>query len=170
MLAPPSTSNATDTADARDEKFVAARALLYQILRAPEIEQLFDIDDRPNTKMVYSQAVTIWLLILQRLRGGASLSKVVSEAVNHQTDLFPDNKRVRERTLGVNTSTFSRARKRLPLQAIEKFSRRVCDYLGRNAERAFDNRRVFIIDGTTSTLPPTPKLKKSVPTSDQPAR
>lgn len=151
------------TSETSDEKFVAARALLSQILHVPESEHIFDVDDRPNTKMVYSQAVTIWLLILQRLRGGASLSKVISEAVNHQTDLFPDNKRVRERTLGENTSTFSKARTRLPLEAIEKFSRHVCDYLGRTAERVFDNRRVFIIDGTTITLPPTPALKQAFP-------
>lgn len=149
--------------DAPDEQFVAAKTLLDQILRVPEFEKIFDVDDRPNTKMVYSQSATIWLLILQRLRGGASLSEVVSEAVNHQADLFPDNKRVREGTLAENTSTFSKARTRLPLEAIEKFSRRVCDYLGRTAERVFDDRRVFIIDGTTITLPPTPPLKKAFP-------
>ena len=157
MTASPSPS------DAPDHQFVAARALLDEILRVPELENVFDLDDRPNTKMVYSQAATIWLLILQRLRGGASLSEVVSEAVNHQADLFPDNKRVREGTLGENTSTFSKARKRLPLEAIEKFSRRVCDYLGRTSERIFDDRRVFIIDGTTITLPPTPSLKRAFP-------
>ncbi|QDS92763.1 Transposase DDE domain protein [Roseimaritima multifibrata] len=159
MLIPPNPS------DPPDEQFVAARALLDQILRVPELKNIFDIDDRPNTRMVYSQAATIWLLILQRLRGGASLSQVVSEAVNHQTDLFPDNKRVREGTLGENTSTFSKARTRLPLEAIQRFSRCVCDYLGRTAERAFDDRRVFIIDGTTITLPPTPELKKAFPPS-----
>ena len=118
---------------------------------------------KPTNRQVHSQAATIWLLILQRLRGGASLSEVVSEAVNHQADLFPDNKRVREGTLGENTSTFSKARKRLPLEAIEKFSRRVCDYLGRTSERIFDDRRVFIVDGTTITLPPTPSLKRAFP-------
>lgn len=149
--------------DTPDQQFVAARALLDQILRVPQLKDIFDLDDRPNTKMVYSQAATIWLLILQRLRGGASLSEVVSEAVNHQSDLFPDNKRVREGTLAENTSTFSKARTRLPLAAIQEFSRRVCDYLGRTAERVFDDRRVFIIDGTTITLPPTPQLKKAFP-------
>lgn len=157
MIVPPKPS------DARESQFVAARALLDQILRVPELDTIFDLNDRPNTKMVYSQAATIWLLILQRLRGGASLSKVVSEAVNHQADLFPDNKRVREGTLGENTSSFSNARKRLPLEAIEGFSRRVCDYLGRTAEPIFDGRRVFIIDGTTITLPPTPCLKEAFP-------
>lgn len=149
--------------DTPEGQFVAAKSLLEQLLRVSELQSVFDLDDRPSTKMVYSQAVTIWLLILQRLRGGASLSKVVSDAVLHQADLFPDNKRVRERTLGENTSSFSQARKRLQLEAIEKFSRRACDYLGRTAEPIFDSKRVFIIDGTTITLPPTPSLKKAFP-------
>jgi len=151
------------SSNAPDQQFIAARALLDQILGVPEFEKIFDLDDRPDNKMVYSQAVTIWLLILQRLRGGASLSQVVSEAVNHQTDLFPENKRVREGTLGENTSSFSKARTRLPLEDIENFSRRVCDYLGSTAEKVLDDRRVFIIDGTTITLPPTPKLRKAFP-------
>lgn len=146
-----------------DQQFVAAQSLLSEVLRLPELQTIFDFDDRPSTKMVYTQAVTIWLLILQRLCGGASLSKVVSEAVNHHADLFPENKRVREGTLGENSSSFSQARKRLPLAAIENFSRLVCDYLGRVAEPFFDNRRVFLVDGTTITLPPTPELKKAFP-------
>ncbi|UUO08793.1 IS4 family transposase [Blastopirellula sp. J2-11] len=149
--------------DSPEAQFVAARTLLSEILRVPQIEAIVDFDDRPNTKMVYTQAVTIWLLILQRLLGGASLQAVVSEAIEHPSELFPDNKRVHEGTLGANTSSFSAARKRLPLDAIERFSRCVCDHLGRSAEPVFDDRRVFIIDGTTITLPPTPVLKKAFP-------
>ena len=157
MLAPP------DPLNTPEQQFAAARILLDELLQTPELQAAFDLNDRPNTKMVYTQAATIYLLILQRLRGGASMSAVVSEAVNHQANLFPDNKRVREGTQGENTSTFSKARKRLPLLAIQEFSRRVCDYLGRTAQAAFDGRRVFIIDGTTITLPPTPELKKNFP-------
>lgn len=157
MILPPKPS------DPPEEQFVVAKALLEDILRVPEVEQVFDLDDRPTTKMVYSQAVTIWLLITQRLLGGASLSKVVSEAVTRQNDLFPDNKRVREGTLAENTAAFSQARKRLTLEAIERFSRLVCDYLGRTAERVFEGRRVFILDGTTLTFAPTPELKKAFP-------
>lgn len=157
MILPPKSS------DPPEEQFVVAKALLEDILRISDLEQVFDLDDRPTTKMVYSQAVTMWLLITQRLLGGASLSKVVSEAVNHQAELFPDNKRVREGTLAENTAAFSKARKRLTLEAIERFSRFVCDYLGRTAESVFHGRRVFILDGTTITLPPTPSLKLAFP-------
>lgn len=149
--------------DPPEQQFLAAKSLLEELLEVPRLAAVLDPDDRPNTKMVYTHAVTMWLLILQRLRGGASLSEVVSEAVLHPSKLFPDNKRVREATLAENTSTYSKARKRLPTGAIHGFSRRVCDYLARQAEPIFEGRRVFILDGTTITLPPTPALKNAYP-------
>lgn len=39
----------------------------------------------------------------------------------------------------------------------------MCDHLARRAEPAFLGKRVFILDGTTITLPPTPALKKAFP-------
>ena len=69
MTASPSPS------DAPDHQFVAARALLDEILRVPELENVFDLDDRPNTKMVYSQAASApdglqlaWSLIWEPVR------------------------------------------------------------------------------------------------------
>src|SRR6056297_907921 len=44
-----------------------------------------------------------------------------------------------------------------------RFHVKVCDHLGRAAQRVFDGRRVFIIDGTTVTLAPTPALSKAFP-------
>lgn len=52
---------------------------------------------------------------------------------------------------------------RLPLEAITNFSRLACDHLARTSDSIFDNRRVFILDGTTLALPPTPELKKAFP-------
>jgi len=103
------------------------------------------------------------MLILQRLGGGSTLSDLVTHVLKHGRDIFPENKRVREGTLSENTSSYSQARKRLPLSVVEAFSRQVCDHLGRTAERVFDDRRVFIIDGTTVTLAPTPALREAFP-------
>jgi hypothetical protein len=46
---------------------------------------------------------------------------------------------------------------------IEDFSMRGCNYLGSISEPIFDGRRVFILDGTTIKLPPTPTLKEVFP-------
>lgn len=146
-----------------EKELTAAQVLLSQLIRLPEMEDIFHPDMRPNTRMVYTNGVTFWLLILQRLGKGLSLSEVVLQVLKHERDLLPDNKRVREHTLSENSSAYSQARQRLSLDVIEDFSHRVCDYLGRTSPPVFDSRRVFILDGTTITLPPTPKLKKAFP-------
>jgi hypothetical protein len=113
--------------------------------------------------MVYTKGVTLWMLILQRLGNGLSLEDTVSHVICHDRDLLPDNKRVREGTLSENSSGYYKARKNLPFESIHEFSSAVCDYLGRVGEPVFGSRRVFIIDGTTITLQPTPQLKRAFP-------
>ena len=150
-------------ANSKADQLVAARQLLQKILALPNLSEAFNTDERPTAKMVYTHGVTLWMLILQRLGGGSTLSELVTHVLEHGRDIFPENKRVREGTLSDNTSSYSQARKRLPVSVVEAFSRQVCDHLGRTAERVFDNRRVFIIDGTTVTLAPTPALRKAFP-------
>jgi hypothetical protein len=113
--------------------------------------------------MVYTNGVTLWMLILQRLGGGTSLSEVVSQVLSHDRDLLPDHKRVRDNTLSENSAAYAQARKRLPLETILEFSHRVCNYLGEISEPVIDGRRVFILDGTTITLPPTKELQQAYP-------
>jgi len=103
------------------------------------------------------------MLTLHRLGDGQSLTEVVSAALSHDHDLFPDNKRVRENTLSENSGAYSQARKRLPLDAIHEFSNRVCDYLGKISEPLIDGKRVFLLDGTTITLAPTKVLQEAYP-------
>lgn len=137
--------------------------LLQKLIKHPDISSVFDADVQPSTRSTYTHAVTIWMLMLQRMGKGLSLSKVVSQVLNFQRDILPDGKRVRDDTLSENTSAYSKARQRLPLKTVFEFSHAVCDHLGRNSPSFFDNRRVFIIDGTTITLPPTPELQKCFP-------
>lgn len=150
-------------ANPQAEQLAAAHNLLEQLLALPNLREAFDPDERPTPKMIYTHGVTLWMLILQRLGGGSTLSDLVTHVLEHGRDIFPENKRVREGTLSENTASYSQARKRLPLSVVESFSRAVCDHLGRTAESVFDDRRVFIIDGTTLTLSPTPALRKAFP-------
>lgn len=150
-------------ANPKAQQLTAAGQLLEKLLALPNLREAFDTDERPTPKMVYTNGVTLWMLILQRLSGGSTLSDLVTHVLKHGRDIFPENKRIREGTLSENTSSYSQARKRLPLSVVEAFSREVCDHLGRTAERVFDNRRVFIIDGTTVTLAPTPALRIAFP-------
>ena len=146
-----------------DEHFAAANELLKKLIQSPEISEQFDPQMRTNTRMVYTKGVTLWMLILQRLGNGLSLEETVSHIIQHDRDLLPENKRVREGTLSENSSGYYKAKKNLSLESIHEFSSAVCDFLGRTVEPAFGSQRVFIIDGTTFTLEPTPQLKHAFP-------
>jgi hypothetical protein len=141
----------------------SASTVLRQLINIPVTKDLLDPELRTNAKKVYTNGVTIWMLILQRLCKGSTLEETVSHVLEHDRDLLPDNKRVRDHMLSENTSGFSAARNQLGLEAVREFSHAVCDYLGRIADPIIDSRRVFIIDGTTITLAPTPELKESFP-------
>jgi hypothetical protein len=146
-----------------EEHFAAASELLKNVIQSSEISEQFDPQMRTNTRMVYTKGVTLWMLILQRLGNSLSLEETVSHIISHDRDLLPENKRVREGTLSENSSGYYKAKKNLAIESIHEFSSAVCDYLGRASEPVFGSQRVFIIDGTTITLEPTPQLKRAFP-------
>jgi hypothetical protein len=92
-------------ANPQAEQLAAARKLLEKLLALPSLREAFDPDEHPTTKMVYTHGVTLWMLILQRLGGGSTLSDLVTHVLEHGRDVFPENKRVREKTLSDNTSS-----------------------------------------------------------------
>ena len=145
------------------KQFAAANELLRHVIKSSEVSKQFDPQLRTNSRMIYTKGVTLWMLILQRLGNSLSLEATVSHIITHDRDLLPDNKRVREGTLSENSSGYYNAKKNLPIESIHEFSSAVCDYLGRAGEPVFGSQRVFIIDGTTITLEPTPQLKRAFP-------
>jgi hypothetical protein len=142
-----------------DEEVLSAFDLLRQITPEHELLQLAPT----GPAAVYTTLVTLWMLTLQRLTGGTSLSAAVKEVLEHSRCLLPDNKRVREGTLSHNSGTYSEARKRLPMAAVELFAQRVCESLIERTPLCFGDRRAFLIDGTTITLPPTSDLRRVYP-------
>ena len=163
MINPPGNPDASLSSPLPADQFASALNLLGTIISDPELQNLLDPDDRRTTRMVYTNGVTLWMLILQRLGGGKSLTAVISQILTHDRELLPDNKRVRENTLSENTAAYAQARKRLPLETILEFSNRVCNYLGQISGPVIGGRRVFILDGTTITLPPTNVLQEAFP-------
>lgn len=163
MIVPPVNSNSDSSSQPPNDEIASALNLLNRLISTPDHRELFDFDQRETSKMVYTHGVTLWMLILQRLGGGHSLTEVVSEALSLGHELFPDNRRVRENTLSENSAAYARARKRLPLETIYEFSNRVCNYLGQISKPLIDSRRVFLLDGTTITLAPTKALQKAYP-------
>jgi hypothetical protein len=167
MRVQPSSKVATPLSQASEspstQQIASAQKLLRSVLELPDEKEFLDLDERPSSRMLYSNSVTLWLLILQRLDGGKTLAETVSNLVIHGLELLPDNKRVRQGRVSENTSAYSRARTRLPLEYIRNTSERICNHLAEMSPGIIDGRRVFIIDGTTITLPPTPALRKAYP-------
>lgn len=140
-----------------------ALLLLRSVLENSPLANVLDDDARVTTQMVYTNGVTLWLLILQRLCGGQTLDQTVQYVLQHASDLLPQNKRVREQTLSRSTSAYARARKRVSLSLIHQISSLICKRLSEMSPPFFNGQRAFILDGTTITLPPTPALRKAYP-------
>jgi len=143
-----------------DDELTSAVELLRGLIPADEFSTAA-LEESPHT--VYTTLVTLWLLTLQRLGGGASLAAIVKDVLRHSRELLPDNKRVREGTLSERSGSYSRARTRLPLELVRLFAQRVSDSLIERAPPTFAGRRTFVFDGTTFTLAPTSPLREVYP-------
>lgn len=143
-----------------DEEFTSAVELLRRIIPADDFPA-YALEVSPAT--VYTTLVTLWMLTLQRLGGGESLSTTIKEVLTHSRELLPNNKRVREGTLSEGSGAYSQARKRLPLETVRAFAERVSQSLIERSPPWFEGRRAFIIDGTTMTLSPTSELRDAYP-------
>jgi hypothetical protein len=143
-----------------DAEFTSAIELLQRIIPTDEIEA-FSLQHSPAT--VYTTLVTLWMLTLQRLGGGKSLEAIVKETLTHHREIFPDNKRVREGTLSHNSSAYSVARQRLPMKVVEHFTDSVVQTIIDSCPDILNDRRAFIIDGTTFKLAPTSNLREVYP-------
>lgn len=145
-----------------DTEFTSAVELLHRIIPSDEVGA-FSLRHSPAT--VYTTLATLWMLTLQRLGGGKSLEAIVKETLTHNRDIFPDNKRVREGTLSLNSSAYSGARNRLPLEVVEQFADSVSQTIIDSCPDILNDRRAFIMDGTTFKLAPTSELREVYPPS-----
>ena len=136
----------------------------FAIEHLREFFSLSDLDmfqpNQPNA--VYTTAVTLWLLVLQRLKGGISLSAAVKDLIDDLPSFVPQNKRVQEKLLSAKTNSYSDARKRLKVETILAMLDMMTESITKQALMPGE-RRKYLLDGTTITLPPTPELKAAFP-------
>ena len=122
---------------------------------------------QPPEKGIYTAAVVVMMVILQRLlQGKATLSGAVQQMLNGRLEaLVPSRKRVREGTVSGNTGAYSHARSRLPRAVVEMSADRVVEYLLAEHKEALPGlgRQAFLVDGSSVTLPHTEELLKVYP-------
>ncbi len=121
---------------------------------------------------IYSPLVILWLLIVQRLHGGAPLETAVLELLRGlPADFWPRPcKRMRDwrehgKAPSSNTGAYNQARQALPLSIVQKSCERIFEEL----VVQFDDlggegkRRTFLLDGSSIRASRTPALCKSYP-------
>jgi hypothetical protein len=136
----------------------------YRLLRgmvSPE-----EINQRqPSAKQtVYTAFVTIWLLVLQRLYGGATLNDAVSVLLfTFPKEDLPDCKRIKDDSISANNSTYSKARSRLDLKVGIWLADRIYASLFPTTQPSWNGRRVQLLDGSTFSLAPSKELREMFP-------
>jgi hypothetical protein len=114
-----------------------------------------------RNRCVFSLPVVIWLMIFQRLQDKGTLAEAVQQvirglppALNPQTC-----KRQRERNISSNTAGYNQARQTMPLEIVRTVSDKIFEQL----LAPESDLRIFILDGTTLTMPCTPSLLEAYP-------
>ena len=121
---------------------------------------------------VYSPLVVLWLLVVQRLCGGASLGDAVLELLRGLPASFwpRPNKRIREwrehgKTPSSNTGAYNQARLALALSIVQKCCDHIFEQLMAQLSKPSSDggRGAFLLDGSSMRAPHTPELCKTYP-------
>ena len=143
----------------RDEQFRHA----MELFRAHRLFDLIDEEFPRRENAVFTNGVVILLLLYQRMCPDKSLAAALKLVLEVTPELLPNNKRVTQKTLSSDPSGYSKARQKCDLKAIQKFAQQVAQVIIDTTQPRLQNRRTYVIDGTTVSLAPEPALRKVYP-------
>ena len=142
-------------------------ALFQAALPSEFFEQQRQAAGQRPEKGIYTAAIVVLLMILQRLLPGkATLNGAVQQVLSGSLKrVLPQHKRIAEGTVSGNPGAFSRARCRLPKLVVEMAADQVVDYLLAGHKEALPGlgRQAFLLDGSSVDLPHTPELVEAYP-------
>jgi len=137
---------------------------LYQRLVPPDFFDQLQQEHPWSNRGIYLPPLVLWLMVRQQLYGNGTLAEGVEQVMLGQPrDLLPQHKRIRDGTVSSNTGAYSQARKRLPLEAVEKVSRRVFDEVLKTSAEEGLASRVYLLDGSGILLSHTKELVDDFP-------
>jgi hypothetical protein len=157
----------TDTAEPKDPTPQTAQTaepahlleLFHQLVPPEVLNSLYAVK-----ASLFTPWLILWLMVWQRTQGNATLSDAVAElALGPTSDALPDCKRTREQNISVNTSAYSQARSRLPVEAAEQAADRVFTSLTRDLAPAYKGRPAYLVDGSSVSLDHHPELVEAFP-------
>lgn len=133
---------------------------LFRQLLPPEL--LHEV--APAHDSLFTPWLVIWLMVWQRSQGYATLSDAVAELyLGPTSDALPDCKKARQKDLSPNTSAYSQARSRLPLEAATLVADALFQQLTADLEPVWKGRPAYFLDGSTLTLEHYPELVEQFP-------
>ena len=103
-------------------------------------------------KRLLDPVLTVQLFVLQVLNFNTSLTHLTLLAGRHHGP---------RKGTSIKPSAFCQARARLPLAVMQKLLRSMCDAAG--AKGLFHGHKLWIVDGSSASLPDTPALQKTYP-------
>ena len=117
---------------------------------------------------IFCPLVTLWGMVLQRLLKDPTLDNLVTQFSHGKADaLRPGKRRLSKKIKSRQTASFSNARKRLPLELIQKVFTQLPKLLCQKITgRSWKDWHVMLLDGSTVRLPPA----GDIPQSFQPHR
>ena len=147
-------------------------SLYMQLLPLEFISQVRQQEKlRRQNNRVYTDAVVIWLMILQRLSGGSLETAVLELLRGLPPEFWPRPcKRLQAKpeepntTLSANTGSYNQARQELPLTIVEQSGDRAFMRLIEQVGRPAAGKRVaFFVDGSTMRMPNSAELRSQYP-------
>lgn len=131
---------------------------LYRVVEEEERDS--DVLIGLRRRRIFTPAVTIWLMIQQRLKYGASLSKITDELSRGNLWI----KQFEGKEISSNTAGYAQARGRLRVEEVLAVAERLNGEINEiQREAKIGDRRVFLVDGTTFSLPREKELQKEFP-------
>lgn len=125
---------------------------------------------RRQNNRVYTDAVVIWLMILQRLCGGSMEAAVLELLRGLPPEFWPRPcKRLKQSTqetdprLSSNTGSYNQARQELPLTIVEQCMDRTFLQLIEQARSTSGKRDAFFLDGSSLRMAYSPELAADYP-------
>lgn len=140
-------------------------ALYQQALSAGAIEYFQKQAQVQVRRGIYSAAVVLWLMILQRLHGVGTLAAAVQLLIQGAADpLLQDCRRRRTRRISSGTGGYCQARRKLPLLLCRQVFREITERLRQLlCPRNPDAPRVYVLDGSSLELEHSRELVKAYP-------
>lgn len=128
----------------------------------PKLELLAPKGPAFSRRRIYSLRVVIWLMVLQRLLPKFTLGSAVQQLVRSRAShsFFGAARQV-----SLSAGAYCRARQKLPtmvaIQVFDLLADRLLGWLPR--QPVLPDRAIFVVDGSTLSLPHTPELLETFP-------